>query len=811
MVLGKVTPVKIEDEMRSSYLDYAMSVIVSRALPDVRDGLKPVHRRILYAMNGLGLAHSSPHKKSARIVGEVLGKYHPHGDTSVYDAMVRMAQDFSMRYTLVDGQGNYGSMDNDPPAAMRYTEARLTAIAEEMLADIDKDTVNFTPNFDDSLKEPVVLPTRIPNLLLNGGSGIAMGMATNIPPHNLGEVCDAIALLIDNPQASVDELMQFIKGPDFPTAGIIQGVEGIKNAYATGHGRVVVRAKAYLGEVAEGGRQQIVVTEVPYQTDKSALVGKIADLAKNKHITGISDLRDESDRQGIRIVVELKREAQPTQVLNSLYKYTAMQSSFNVNMLALVDGQPRVISLKEALQYFIDFRQVVITRRSRFDLKEAKARAHILEGLRTALDQIDKVIATIRKSESTDEARHNLMSGFGLSQLQAQAILDMQLRRLAHLERQKILDEYAELLKTISYLEDLLANPRRILSLIKEEMSDLKSKYGDPRRTEISQQAALDFGEEDLIPHQRVVVTLSNRGFVKRVPSQAYRTQHRGGKGIIGMVTREEDAVRLLAVADTHDTLLFFTNRGRAFRLKCHELPSDIGRTAKGLAVVNLFPVTEGERVTAMVVVNAFSPDLYLLMATRLGEIKKTQLNNFASVRTTGIIAMDLEKDDELVAACLAADADDILLVTRRGQSIRFPVAQLRTSSRTSGGVRGMRLRQDDQVVSMDVVYPGGFVLIVSMLGYGKLTHIEEYRRQGRAGSGIKTFKITEKTGEVAAARLVSPTNQLMIISAEGIVIRTPVKEKDGHGIRITSRSAQGVRLMRLDEGDRVVAIANFE
>ena len=811
MVLGKVTPVKIEDEMRSSYLDYAMSVIVSRALPDVRDGLKPVHRRILYAMNGLGLAHSSPHKKSARIVGEVLGKYHPHGDTSVYDAMVRMAQDFSMRYTLVDGQGNYGSMDNDPPAAMRYTEARLTAIAEEMLADIDKDTVNFTPNFDDSLKEPVVLPTRIPNLLLNGGSGIAVGMATNIPPHNLGEVCDAIALLIDNPQASVDELMQFIKGPDFPTAGIIQGVEGIKNAYATGHGRVVVRAKAYLGEVAEGGRQQIVVTEVPYQTDKSALVGKIADLAKNKHITGISDLRDESDRQGIRIVVELKREAQPTQVLNSLYKYTAMQSSFNVNMLALVDGQPRVISLKEALQYFIDFRQVVITRRSRFDLKEAKARAHILEGLRTALDQIDKVIATIRKSESTDEARHNLMSGFGLSQLQAQAILDMQLRRLAHLERQKILDEYAELLKTISYLEDLLANPRRILSLIKEEMSDLKSKYGDPRRTEISQQAALDFGEEDLIPHQRVVVTLSNRGFVKRVPSQAYRTQHRGGKGIIGMVTREEDAVRLLAVADTHDTLLFFTNRGRAFRLKCHELPSDIGRTAKGLAVVNLFPVTEGERVTAMVVVNAFSPDLYLLMATRLGEIKKTQLNNFASVRTTGIIAMDLEKDDELVAACLAADADDILLVTRRGQSIRFPVAQLRTSSRTSGGVRGMRLRQDDQVVSMDVVYPGGFVLIVSMLGYGKLTHIEEYRRQGRAGSGIKTFKITEKTGEVAAARLVSPTNQLMIISAEGIVIRTPVKEKDGHGIRITSRSAQGVRLMRLDEGDRVVAIANFE
>ncbi len=812
MVLGKTKPISIEDEMRSSYLDYAMSVITSRALPDVRDGLKPVHRRILYAMDDMGINYASSHKKSARIVGEVLGKYHPHGDTSVYDAMVRMAQDFSMRYTLVDGQGNFGSVDNDPPAAMRYTEARLTRIAGEMLVDIDKDTVNFMPNFDDSLKEPVVLPTRLPNLLVNGSSGIAVGMATNIPPHNLGEVCDAISYLIDNPGATIDELTQFIKGPDFPTAGIILGQEGIKNAYATGHGRIVVRARAHVGDASEVGRRQIVVTELPYQVNKAALVEKIAELVKNKKISGISELRDESDRQGMRIVIELRREVQPRQLLNSLYKYTSMQSAFFVNMLALVDGQPRVISLKEALQYYVDFRREVITRRSRFELKKARERAHILEGLRVALDHIDRVIATIRESKTAEVARQNLMAGFSLSQTQAQAILDMQLRRLVNLERRRILDEYAEVVKTIAYLEGLLANLKRMLLLIKEEVEELKSKNSDPRRTEISEQETLEFGEEDLIPHQRVVVTLSNRGFVKRVPSDKYKLQHRGGKGIIGMVTREKDAVRLLVVADTHDNLLFFTNRGKVFCVKCHEIPSDSSRTAKGMAVINLFPVADNERITAMVAVADFRPDDYLLMATYRGEIKKTAADKFAVVRSSGLIAMDLEAGDELVAVGLAGDQSDVLLVTQKGQSIRFTVSTLRASSRTSGGVCGIRLAPDDRVVSMDVAYPDAFLLVVTTEGFGKLTPVSEYTHQHRAGSGIKTFKLTEKTGEVAAAKLVSPSQQIIIISADGIVTRTPVSEKDPKkGITVQGRSTQGVKLMKLGDGDKVVAITCFE
>jgi DNA gyrase subunit A len=812
MVLGKVKPVNIEDEMRSSYLDYAMSVIVSRALPDVRDGLKPVHRRILYAMDGLGLTHTSSHKKSARIVGEVLGKYHPHGDAPVYEAMVRMAQDFSMRHVLIDGQGNFGSMDNDPPAAMRYTEARLAPLAEQMLVDIDKDTVDFAPNFDDSLKEPLVLPTRLPNLLVNGSSGIAVGMATNIPPHNLGEVCDAICYLIDNAGATVDDITQFIKGPDFPTGGIILGQEGIKNAYATGHGKIVVRAKARLGEIPGVGRHQIVVTELPYQTDKAALVEKIAELAKDKKIEGISELRDESDRQGMRIVIELKKEAQPQQVLNNLYKYTSMQSTFFVNMLALVDGQPRVLSLKEALQFYIDFRHEIITRRSRFELKEAQARAHILEGLKIALDHIDRVITTIRKSETADIARQNLMTGFSLSQAQAQAILDMQLRRLANLERSKIVDEYAEVVKTIAYLEDLLANPKRMLLLINEEAAEIKSKYSDPRRTEISEQGVLAFREEDLIPHQRVVVTLSNRGFIKRVPSRAYKPQHRGGKGVIGMVTREKDAVRLLMVADTHDNLLFFTNRGKVFHLRCYEIASDSSRVAKGTAVINLFPIANNESVTAMVAVPSFNTDAFLLMATSHGEIKKTAVNNFASVRSSGLIAMDLEKGDELVAAYLATDQDDIILATQKGQAIRFAVSELRASSRTSGGVRSIRLASDDLVVSMDIAQPDAFLLTVTTGGFGKLTPVGDYPRQHRAGSGVITFKLTEKTGEVVDARVVSPSQQLMIISADGIVTQTPVKEKDPRqGITVQGRNTQGVRLMRLGEGDRVVAIACFD
>ena len=812
MVLGKTKPVTIEDEMKSSYLDYAMSVIVSRALPDVRDGLKPVHRRILYAMDGLGLNHASPHKKSARIVGEVLGKYHPHGDTSVYDAMVRMAQDFSMRYVMVDGQGNFGSMDNDPPAAMRYTEVRLTPISEEMLVDIDKATVDFMPNFDDSLKEPSVLPARLPNLLINGSSGIAVGMTTNIPPHNLGEVCDAISYLIDNPEATVNELTQFIKGPDFPTAGIILGQEGIKNAYATGHGRIVVQAKALVEDIPGVERRQIVVTELPYQTNKAALVERIAELVKNKRISGISELRDESDRQGMRIVIELGRGAQPRQVLNNLHKYTSMQSAFFVNMLALVDGQPKVISLKETLQYYIDFRHEVISRRSRFELKVAKERAHILEGLKTALDHIDKVIATIRKAETAEIARQNLMSGFGLSQAQAQAILDMQLRRLANLERKKIFDEYSEVVKTIAYLEDLLANPRRILLLIREDVDELKSKYGDSRRTEISEQEALGFSAEDLIPHQRVVVTLSERGFVKRVPSHTYKPQHRGGKGIIGVINREADAVRLLAVADTHDNLLFFTNQGKVFNLKCYELPPDSSRTTKGMAIVNLFPITESERVTAMVTVSDFKPDAYLLLATCRGEIKKTTLDSFAAVRSSGLIAMDLEEGDELVAASLATDQDDVILVTQNGQSIRFAISSLRAASRTSGGVCGIRLATDDRVIGMDIAYPDTFLLVITSGGFGKLAPIGDYPQQHRAGSGVRTFKLTEKTGEVAAARLVSPSQQLMIISADGIVTRTPVQEKDPRkGITIQKRSTQGVRLMRLTRGDKVVAIACFD
>lgn len=811
MVSGATRPVNIEDEMRSSYLDYAMSVIVSRALPDVRDGLKPVHRRILYAMDELGLSYNSPHKKSARIVGEVLGKYHPHGDTPVYEAMVRMAQDFSMRYVLVDGQGNFGSMDNDPPAAMRYTEARLARIAEEMLVDIEKNTVDFMPNFDDSLKEPVVLPTRLPNLLVNGSSGIAVGMATSIPPHNLGEVCDAISYLIDNPKATVDELTQFIKGPDFPTAGIIIGEEGIKNAYATGHGKVVVRAKAQVGDLA-GGRRQIVVTELPYQTNKAALVEKMAELVRDRKIAGISEIRDESDRQGMRIVIELRREAQPEQVLNNLYKYTAMQSAFFINMLALVDRQPRVISLKEALQYFIDFRREVITRRSRFDLKVARERAHILEGLKIALDHIDEVITTIRKSETAEAARGKLMTRFGLSQTQAQAILDMQLRRLANLERRKIVDEYTGVLKNIAYLEDLLANPKRMLLLIKEEVDALKSGYGDPRRTEISEEGVVAFREEDLIPHQKVVVTLSKRGFAKRVPSRAYKPQHRGGKGIIGMVTREADAVRLLTVADTHDTLLFFTSRGRVFSLKCYEMPADTTRTAKGTAVINLFPIADNERVTAMVAVTNFESNAYLLLATRRGEVKKTALSHFVSVRSSGLIAMDLEEGDELVAACLATDRNDMIMVTRKGQSIRFSVSELRATGRTSGGVCGIRLAPDDEVVSADIAHPENFVLVVTTGGFGKLSSVGLYPRQHRAGGGVRTFKLTEKTGDVAAAKVVSPSQQLMIISADGIVTRTPVREKDPRqGITLQGRDTQGVRLMRLGHGDSVVAIACFD
>ena len=806
MVLGKIRPVSIEDEMRSSYLDYAMSVIVSRALPDVRDGLKPVHRRILYAMNEMGMNSNTPYKKSARIVGEVLGKYHPHGDGPVYDAMVRMAQDFSMRAMLVDGQGNFGSVDNDPPAAMRYTEARLTAIAEQMMSDIDKETVDFNPNFDESLKEPVVLPARVPNLLVNGSSGIAVGMATNIPPHNLSEVCDAVAYLIDNPRATIDELTEFIKGPDFPTGGVILGEEGIKSAYATGRGRIVVRAKAYLGDASETGQRQIIITELPFQVNKAALVEKIASLVTSKKITGISELRDESDRQGMRVVIQLKREAQPQKLLNNLYKYTQLQTTFAANILALVDGQPRVLSLKEALQYFIDFRREVVTRRSRFELKKARSRAHILEGLKIALDNIDKVIATIRKSRTTEDARQNLMSEFSLSQVQADAILEMPLRRLATLERNKVLEEYTEVLKTISYLEGLLTNPGRLLGVVKEELEKLKTEFSDERRTEISTEGVAEFREEDLIPHQRVAVILSNRGFIKRVPTRAYRSTHRGAKGIIGITTREEDAVRLLAVADTHDNLLLLTNKGRCFSVKCYELPPDSSRVSKGTAVINLFSILEDEKVTDMAVVPEFTPDAFMVLVSRLGEVKKTALDKFAAVRSSGLIAMDVEDGDELVASLVATDREELVMVTENGQSIRFAISSIRASSRTSGGVRGIRLAAGDRVVGAGIAQPKTYLLIVTTQGFGKLTPIDDYPKQHRAGGGVRTFKIIEKTGGLADARLVTRSQEVMFISSNGIVVRTPVKD-----ITVQGRSTQGVILMRMSEGDEVVALAHMD
>jgi len=800
MDTGAVRLVDIEEEMRGSYLDYAMSVIVSRALPDVRDGLKPVQRRILYAMGELGLTHTAAHKKSARIVGEVLGKYHPHGDAPVYEAMVRMAQDFSMRYVLIDGQGNFGSVDNDPPAAMRYTEARLSPIAEEMLLDIDKETVDFVPNFDGSLNEPTVLPSRLPNLLLNGASGIAVGMATNIPPHNLAEVADAIAYLIDNPEASVDELIDFVHGPDFPTAGIILGREGIKNAYTTGRGRIVVRARADVEETAKG-RYQIVVTELPYQVNKAALVERIAELVKGRRIEGIAELRDESDRQGMRIVIELRKDAQPGQVLNNLYKHTAMQSAFFVNMLALIDGQPRVISLKTALQQYISFRQEIIVRRSQFELRRAKERAHVLEGLRIALDNLDQVIETIRSSQNAEAARTNLMNSFNLTQVQAQAILDMQLRRLAALERRKVIEEYTEVLKTIAYLEDLLANPRKILFLIKEDVSELKAKYGDPRRTEIIEQEPEEFREEDLIPHQKVVLTLTNRGYIKRLPSESYRLQLRGGKGVIS--TLEPEGVRLLVVADTLDTLLFFTNRGRVLSLRCHRIPQESSRTARGTPLVQLLSIDEREQVTEILPISSFSSGDFMVLATRSGEIKRTALKDFSSVRGSGLIAMDLDKDDELVAARVARQDDEVILATERGQTIRFAVAGLRIASRSSGGVRAIQLSPGDSVVAMDIVSPKAYLLLVTANGFGKRTPLADYRRQTRGGRGIKSLNLSPQSGRVVAARVVDNTDELLILSAQGNVIRIRMED-----IPIQRRIRRGASLMKLGEGDEVVAIA---
>jgi DNA gyrase subunit A len=803
MNVGLIKPVIIEEEMKRSYLDYAMSVIVSRALPDVRDGLKPVHRRILYAIDGLGLHYNSPYKKSARIVGEVLGKYHPHGDAPVYEAMVRMAQDFSMRYCLVDGQGNFGSMDNDPPAAMRYTEARLARIAAEMLVDIDKDTVNFVPNFDDSLKEPAVLPARLPNLLVNGSSGIAVGMATNIPPHNLSEVCDAVSYLVDNPDADVDDLMKFVKGPDFPTAGIIWGREGIVNAYATGQGKVVVRAKV-AEETLKSGRVQLVVTELPYQTNKAALVEKIAEMARERKVEGIGEVRDESDRHGMRIVVELRKDAQYAKVLNNLYKYTAMQSAFYINMLALVDQQPRVINLKEALTCYIDFRKEVITRRSQFDLQKAKDRAHILEGFRIALEHLEQVIETIRKSETVDLARTNLMKTFDLTQIQAQAILDMQLRRLAHLEQQKIIDEYNEVLKTIAYLEDLLSNPKKILFLIQQDVSDLKSKYGDKRRTFIKRDEVEEFQEEDLIAHQNVVVTLSEQGYIKRIPAMTYQKQHRYGRGVMGMVTRETDMVRQILVADTHDNLLLFTNRGKVYRVRCYDVPQDLTRATKGTALANVLPIDPKEQVTALVLAKDTSPGLFMVIATSRGIIKRTSMDKFASVRSSGLIAMKLVGEEELVGASVLSESDKVMLVSQNGKAIRFAIKDLRIASRTSGGVRGIRLDRGDKVVGMSKVFTEARLLTVTENGFGKLSRVNNYPLQNRGGKGVIAHKVNEKTGKVIAAMTVPISQNLIIISAKGIVIRISIDDE----VPVQGRPTQGVHLNRLDEDDKVASIS---
>jgi len=794
-----VRPVDIEEEMKSSYLDYAMSVIISRALPDVRDGLKPVQRRVLYSMDGLGLRYNSPYKKSARIVGEVMGKYHPHGDAPIYEAMVRMAQNFSLRYPLVDGQGNFGSVDNDPPAAMRYTEARFSRIAEEMLVDIEKNTVDFVANFDGSLQEPSILPARLPNLLANGSSGIAVGMTTNIPPHNLGELCDAIVCLIDNPEATAEELLELVKGPDFPTGGIIWGKGGIDNAYTTGQGKIVLRAEAR-ELTTKAGKRQIVVTELPYQVNKATLVERIAELVKVKKISGIAEVRDESDREGMRIVIELKREAQPQQVLNNLYKYTTMQSSFYINMVALVGGQPKVITLKEALTSYIDFRFQVITKRSQFELDKAKARAHILEGFRIALNNLEQVIKIIRQSQTVESARANLMEAFTMSQIQAQAILDMPLRRLAKLEQDKITEEYAAVIKNISYLEDLLANPRKVLSLVAQDAEELKSNYGDPRRTVVKAEEIEDFRTEDLVPHEAMVVTLTNRGFIKRIPANTYRLQHRGGKGVMGMVTRGGDTVNHILVADTHDNLLFFTSTGKVYCLKCYEVPEDSSRTAKGIALVNLLPINLEDEVTVLLALASFPSDKFLLMATKGGVIKKTPLSKFASIRRNGIIAMGLRNADKLVSSGVVADEDEVILVSRNGQAMRFKVKSLRTASRTSGGVRGIRL-VDDYVVGMGIVLPDAYVLTVTEKGFGKLTPIKNYPVHNRGGKGVRAYRVNPKTGNLAISKLIPRQGSLVMLSAKGNVVNIPIEQ-----VSIQSRNGRGARLMGLAEDDSVVS-----
>jgi len=793
----------ISAEMRSSFLDYAMSVIVSRALPDVRDGLKPVHRRILYAMSELGMSPDKPFKKSARIVGEVIGKYHPHGDAAVYETMVRMAQDFNLRYTLVEGHGNFGSIDGDAAAAMRYTEARLSKIAMEMLRDINKETVDFMPNYDGEEQEPAVLPARFPNLLVNGVSGIAVGMATNIPPHNLGEVIDGLIALIRNPDITPLELMDYIQGPDFPTGAYILGRQGIRQAYATGRGTVTIRARTEIEDAQ--GKSRIVVSELPYQVNKAKLVEKIAELVRDKVIDGITDLRDESDRNGMRIVIEVRRDMNPHVVLNNLFKHTPMQSNFGINMLALVNNEPRILNIRDVLYYYLQHQIEVIRRRTEYDLKKAEARAHILEGLRVALDHLDEVIALIRASRTTEEARDGLVNRFSLTAEQAQAILDMRLQRLTGLEREKIEDEYAELLKKIAEYKAILADERLVLNIISEELTEIKEKYGDKRRSEITfdEENILD---EDLIPKEDVVVTITHTGYVKRLPVDTYRSQKRGGRGVIGMETKEDDFVEHLFSTNSHHHLMFFTNKGKVYRLKAYEIP-ELSRTARGTPIINLIQIEPGEIVNAVIPIESFDEEgRFLFFATRSGIVKKTPLTDYSNIRKGGLIAIHLREDDELVGVKLTDGSREIILGTSGGMSIRFPETEVRPMGRSATGVKGIELSDGDSLIDMDVVHEDHSVLIVTAKGYGKRTPVTEYRLQSRGGKGIKTLNITEKNGNVVGLKVVREDEDLMIITAAGTLIRTSIA-----GISTMGRNTQGVKLIQIRDDDEVATVAKVE
>ncbi|HEY9089154.1 MAG TPA: DNA gyrase subunit A [Anaerolineaceae bacterium] len=809
MDIGTVQSVDIDQQMRTAYLDFAMSVIVARALPDARDGLKPVHRRILYAMDDMGIRANTAYKKSARIVGEVLGKYHPHGDSAVYDAMARMAQDFSMRYTLVDGQGNFGSIDGDPPAAMRYTEARLGVMAQEMLGDIDKNTVNFVDNFDGSLQEPAVLPSRLPNLLLNGSVGIAVGMATNIPPHNLRELATAINYLIDHydtiDEVSIEDLMKLVPGPDFPTGGMIVGREGIQQAYSTGRGRLIVRGMAHVEDL-KGGRSAIIITEIPYQVNKTGLIERIAELAREGRMDAISDLRDESDRRGMSIVIELKRGAQPRQVLNQLYKFTPLQTTFGIIMLALVNNEPRLLSLKRALQIYIEHRIQVITRRTQFELEKARARAHILDGLLIALNNLDEVIRTIRESKDADVAKAQLMTRFKLSELQAQAILDMQLRRLAALERQKIEDEHRQVVERIADLEDMLANPRRILAAIQTDMKEITEKYGDDRRTRITAEAHEELREEDLVQDEAVLVTLTQRGYIKRVNTTAYRAQERGGRGVTGQAVKEEDSVTHLIPARTLDTLLFFTDKGKVYSQRAFNLPAG-GRADRGSSIQNFLSIADTERVTAMVAVPSFDSAAYCTMATVGGRVKRIQLSELASVRPSGLMAIGLERGDMLGWVALTSGKDEIMLVTSQGQALRFSEADIRPQGRPASGISGINLKKGDKVTSMVVVEPDADLLVVTEAGFGKRTPLGEYPAKGRNTYGVVTIdqKSLDKTGPIVSARVVNKSDEITIITSGGIAIRLRLRDMTPSG-----RSTRGNRMINLESGDKVASVARL-